>query len=520
MTDIDPPDLAARERSRAERASEDARRAERDLLEARARIRQLERDLATSERRLAALRGRTSVRIASGLSSRISRAVAALRRGGGQAVPGPGAPRTITTRPFPDTDPRGLPARYRQTLLAALHEPTGPHGPFRILAAEPAGDLAAALAARGVEIVTEEATGPDAILVTRPGGGVGIVAPGPIRIGLHPVDDPELDISVGAAADRAGAVIDAIDRWLRATRVGIRIPAASASVAESWGDTHFARAFRAALRNAGWPTRLHLRSDWDHPSVGQDDVVLDLLGLHAASSRPGALRVLWQISHPELARPDLYESYDRVFVASDSFATRMAAQVDVPVTPLHQATDPDRFRPAPGGPTHELLFVGGWRPAGRRILEDLLPTSHELAVYGGRWTPERIDSRHLAGDAVPNEALAAYYGAAAIVLNDHWAGMRREGFLSNRLYDATAAGAFVISDEVDGLEAEFDGGIVGYDGRAELAGLIDRFLGDPAARREHAARARAAVLERHTFAHRARRFIEVVGPLVADGSRS
>jgi glycosyltransferase involved in cell wall biosynthesis len=254
--------------------------------------------------------------------------------------------------------------------------------------------------------------------------------------------------------------------------------------------------------------------------VGVDDVVLDLLGLHETTSQPGAVRVLWQISHPELARADLYDRYDAAFVASDTFAERMAALTHVPTHPLHQATDLRRFEPQPGGPPHELLFVGGWRQAGRRILEDLLPTDHELAVYGGRWTPERIDPRHLAGDAIPNAELPAYYGAASIVLNDHWAAMRREGFLSNRLYDATAAGAFVISDHVDGIEAEFDGGIVGYRDRDDLRALVDRFLADPEARREHADRARRTVLDRHTFDHRARRFIEVVEPLLPTGSTS
>jgi spore maturation protein CgeB len=242
--------------------------------------------------------------------------------------------------------------------------------------------------------------------------------------------------------------------------------------------------------------------------------VLDLLGLHETASQPGGVRVLWQISHPELARPDLYDRYDLAFVASDPFAAVMAGQTAVPVRPLHQATDPGTFHPTPGGPQHELLFIAGWRPGGRRILEDLLPTERRLAVYGGRWTPERIDPAHLAGGAIPNPDLAAYYGAASIVLNDHWAGMRREGFLSNRLYDASAAGAFVISDDVEGLEAEFDGGVVGYRDRRHLHDLIEHYLEHPAERRERSERARAAVLDRHTFAHRARTFVDAVTPLL------
>ena len=93
--------------------------------------------------------------------------------------------------------------------------------------------------------------------------------------------------------------------------------------------------------------------------------------------------------------------------------------------------------------------------------------------------------------------------------------MQREGFLSNRLYDASAAGAFVISDAIDGLREEFDGGVVAYHGRAELHALVEAYLADPEARAARAARARAAVLARHTFDHRAREILAAVAPLEA-----
>ena len=37
--------------------------------------------------------------------------------------------------------------------------------------------------------------------------------------------------------------------------------------------------------------------------------------------------------------------------------------------------------------------------------------------------------------------------------------MRREAILSNRLFDASAAGAFVISDDIETLDEVFDGGV-------------------------------------------------------------
>ena len=523
------PEPVERERAKALRASEDARRAERELLEARARIRALEHEVAQVRARHDTLRQRRSVRLATGLVERARGIVAGIGRG--DARPTGTTPEiersSSAARSFggPAVDPSDLPRRYRETLLRALHDPAGPDGPFRIglLGTDSAATsgLASSLAARGFDIVASDlsaATGSraDAVIVGDPGIDPATLPVGGISIAVHPGADPGFDIRLDPGEDPAAAVIEAIDRWLRATRVAIRVPAASVATAESWGDTHLARAFRDALCDAGWPTRLHYRSSWDDQALGHDDVVLDLLGLHETATQPGSVRVLWQISHPELARPDLYDRYDLAFVASDPFAAVMTGQTAVPVRPLHQATDPRAFHPTPGGPEHELLFIAGWRPGGRRILEDLLPTERRLAVYGGRWTAERIDSAHLAGGSVPNPDLAAYYGAASIVLNDHWAGMRREGFLSNRLYDASAAGAFVISDDVEGLEAEFDGGVVGYRDRRHLHDLIEHYLERPEERRERSELARAAVLARHTFAHRARTFIDAVTPLLPD----
>ena len=368
---------------------------------------------------------------------------------------------------------------------------------------------------------------------------------GLIRVGIVETADadawlaapwlPDLDLVVAAdsvSAERIGAAAsipvtvapnplepavlrDALTGWVGARRVTIRSATPSWDVAASWGDLHFARDLQRALRRLGRPTRIQLREEWREPWAARDDVAINLLGVSEPPCAPGQVNVLWHISHPDMASPELYERHDLVFVASDPFTAWMQDRVSVPVRPLHQATDPARFAPGREGPAHELLFVANSRGVRRHVLDDLLPTERDLAVYGRGWTPERLDPRYLAGELVRNEDLAGFYAAAGIVLNDHWTDMQREGFLSNRLYDASAAGAFVISDAIDGLREEFDGGVVAYHGRAELRDLVEAFLADPEARAARAARARAAVLARHTFDHRAQEILAAVAPLEA-----
>jgi spore maturation protein CgeB len=211
----------------------------------------------------------------------------------------------------------------------------------------------------------------------------------------------------------------------------------------------------------------------------------------------------------------MYERYDHVFVASDRFAAAMSPQVTVPVTALHQATDPERYRPEPGGPHHQLLFIANSRKVHRRIVDDLAGTSFELAVYGSNWTPDLVDPRFVKGNSVSGADAPRYYSAADIVLNDHWNDMRDHGFISNRLYDALACGAFVVSDHVDEIQVEFDGAVPTYRTRDELEPLLRRYLAEPDERRRLAARGREIVLAKHTLALRARTLHEVAGRCVA-----
>ncbi len=317
-------------------------------------------------------------------------------------------------------------------------------------------------------------------------------------------------------ARRAEQLRDVLLGWCEARRVGIAIGVPKREVVDEWGDYHFARDLQRQLELAGHPTRVNLLPEWTEAHTGRDDVVLHLFGLSQLTPRRSQVTVLWNISHPELVTPEMVAGYDLAFVASDPFARELADAVDVPVRPLHQATDADRFAPGGDAPHHELLFVANSRKVKRRIVADLTPTRHDLAIYGTNWTSDLVDPRYVKGDHVPNRDLPAYYANADIVLNDHWDDMREHGFLSNRLYDALAAGAFVVSDHVEGVDAQFDGAVVTYRDRDDLAAKVDRYLADPEARRGLAEKGQRIVRERHTFAHRVRELLEVVEPAVAD----
>jgi hypothetical protein len=157
------------------------------------------------------------------------------------------------------------------------------------------------------------------------------------------------------------------------------------------------------------------------------------------------------------------------------------------------------------------LFVGNSRGQFRRIVSDLVAAGVDLSIFGREWDGFVPDHMVLA-DRIDNEALCEYYGNAGVVYNDHWPDMAAWGFLSNRLFDAAACGAYIVSDKVDGLAETFDGLIATYETLPELAeasssSAIERW--DPV----QASALRDLVLARHTFAHRAETLLAKVREL-------
>ena len=170
----------------------------------------------------------------------------------------------------------------------------------------------------------------------------------------------------------------------------------------------------------------------------------------------------------------------------------------------------------PGGPHHRALFVANSRRVDRTVVQELGGAGVDLALYGSNWDRRRLPAGVWRADHVPNDELPAYYAAADIVLNDTWPDMAAHGFIPNRLYDASAAGAFVLSDVVEGIEAEFDGGVVTFIDGPDLRTKVRAYLDDPELRARHAATARAAVVDRHTVEHRGAVILSALRPLLAE----
>ncbi|WP_405217584.1 hypothetical protein [Agrococcus sp. Ld7] len=256
-------------------------------------------------------------------------------------------------------------------------------------------------------------------------------------------------------------------------RWAIRIGAPAGPRGDGWGDTPFAEGLAAALERAGQQAFIDRRGAMARPRSDQlDDVTVSIRGLYRMPTNPSSCNILWVISHPDWVSADELRSYDLVAAASEPWARRMARVASVPVLTLLQATDASRFHPGSTDAmlASDVLFVGRTREVFRPIVRDALRERIDVDLYGDGWEPF-VDARHIRAQHLPNIRAAVAYRSARRVLNDHWPDMAEHGFLSNRLFDAVASGARVVTDPIEGLE-RFGGAVRAYHSPEQLRALV------------------------------------------------
>ncbi|WP_244932243.1 glycosyltransferase [Nocardioides sp. W7] len=297
----------------------------------------------------------------------------------------------------------------------------------------------------------------------------------------------------------------------RPLRWAIKNAAPAGAVGELWGDTHFAAAIARALRDLGHQVVVDRRPEFDRATSTHDDVALVLRGLAPFSPAPEQVSLLWVISHPDEVTRHEARQHDCVLAASTAWAERRSRDWALPVQPLLQATDPALFhpdlaRPDTGDP---VLFVGSSRRQYRPVVRDAVEAGLPITVYGRQWE-EILPPGLVRAEFLDNAALGAAYRGAGVVLNDHWEDMRREGFVSNRIFDAVSSGARLVTDDVRGLDGLFGPSVQVYRDQADLARLVGLADPDPVFGDDGTRRAAAAAVHRdHSFAARAAQLVDL-----------
>lgn len=268
------------------------------------------------------------------------------------------------------------------------------------------------------------------------------------------------------------------------------------STSNRWGDYHLAESLAKGLRVNGFVVFLHNSFQFYNIETIFVDVVIKLQGRKDYKPNKFNKNIIWIISHPEDLKESNLKKYDLICVASKSLQTELQKKYNTYFMP--QFTDPDIFRPSLSvNNQNDVLFIGNSRNVYRDSVRYCIEGGIDFSLYGSNWE-KYVGKKYIKGEFIENDELNDYYSNAKIVLNDHWAEMKQDGFLSNRIYDVTASGGFLMSDYMPDIEEYYKGSIATYKTKEEFIEKIKYYLEHKKEREILAEKARDVTLKMFT----------------------
>ena len=182
---------------------------------------------------------------------------------------------------------------------------------------------------------------------------------------------------------------------------------------------------------------------------------------------------------------NIRSKFDAIIVASDKLSKTLNNN-GIKSYYVPQFTNLDRFYPDYIKELKsDVLFVGV-NAFYRKAYKYLLNENIDVTIFGPNY-----DNGISKADYLDNRILRKYYSSAKIVLNDTRDGMKEYGFISNRIFDASACGALVISDYVKEIEDIYGDSIPMWKTGEELVELVRYYL-DPKNEQERIEKAKKA----------------------------
>jgi len=294
------------------------------------------------------------------------------------------------------------------------------------------------------------------------------------------------------------------------TRVGITVTDASAHA--GFGDFYTASELASALTGMGHDVvLLELFEERWLDSIDEVDVLISLhdrLVLTQVPDRVATAAWVRNWTDRWIGRP-WFSAYDALFATSRLSAERIEARTGRSAVVMPLATNPDRFKPGPGQPElrSDVMFAGNYW-GGKRLVADVLPRiapALDVKIFGANWS-EVPEVAGLSYGPLAYDDLPSAYASSALVVDDSAPHTLPYGAVNSRVFDALACGVPVASNDEAGVRAIFGDDFPIWHDAMSLEALACEAVGDPKRLQSLAQRLRDEVLERHTYAHRARQF--------------
>jgi hypothetical protein len=210
--------------------------------------------------------------------------------------------------------------------------------------------------------------------------------------------------------------------------------------------------------------------------------------------------------------------YDLVVSNSEGGLARLRELGARRAEALFWAADPELFKPLPVEKEHDVFFYGYGDKFRREWMRELVgePSRRlpevDFALGGEDFQGDVGRARPLG--VIPFNAFNRAISASRVALNvTRRAHATVRASSTARPFELAMAGAAIVSNPQEGIETWFEPGrelLVVEDADGATAAYRE-LLGDPGAAEELGARARERALDEHTYAHRARRLLELIG---------
>jgi spore maturation protein CgeB len=210
--------------------------------------------------------------------------------------------------------------------------------------------------------------------------------------------------------------------------------------------------------------------------------------------------------------------YDLVFSNSEGGIPRLLELGARRAEPIFWAADPELFAPLQVEKEHDVFFYGYGDKFRREWMGELVgEPSRRLPdvsfALGGRDFRGDVGSARVVGD-VPFNVFPHAISSARVNLNLTRSAHATVPMSSTcRPFELAACGAAIVSNPHEGIERWFEPGseLLVVSNADEAVAAYEQLLDDPAQAQEMGRRARERVLDEHTYAHRARQVLDLLG---------
>ena len=226
--------------------------------------------------------------------------------------------------------------------------------------------------------------------------------------------------------------------------------------------------------------------------------------LRTLKKESGAMLATWWVDDPFRHRAEkLIPLYDFFFIFDRSYIPALQKAGGQNVRFLPCACDESVYYPRrltrreQARYASDVAWVAWYYPDRGRIAQAL--DGIDLKIWGRDWPGRRAQEDRFVKDATA----AKIYSAAKIGLNSH-SDQTRQGGLNTRSFELLAAGAFELTDAVEGMEELLEPGreVAVYRSPEEAGERVRHYLKHPGERERMARAGRERVLSQHTYLHR------------------